>query len=1006
MASRDRQSTSADLLLNSGANSNQFSIDGLNTSMSASNNGHETLVELLINSGADFKRVDEYGRDALMLASSGGHKKVVELLINSGVDFKRVDKYGWDALMLASINGHEKVVELLINSGADFKRVDKYGWDALMRASINGHEKVVELLINSGADFKRVDKNGRDALMLASRDGHDKVVELLINSGADFKGVDKNGRDALMLASSDGHEKVVELLINGGADINHVTNRGSDALMFASNKGREKVVELLINSGADFKRVDTDGCDALMLASSDGHEKVVELLINSGADFKRVDKYGWDALMRASSNGHEKVVELLINSGADFKRVDEDGRDALMLASNGGHEKVVELLISSGADFKRVDKYGWDALMIASLFEHDKVVELLINGGADIKRVEPDGQDALMIASLIGHDKVVELLINGGADINHVNNRGSDALMLASSDGHEKVVELLINSGADFKRVDEDGRDALMLALKKGHDNIIQLLLKEVLLMQEKEKSSDLSPIPFNRNNIMAIYLLDILFQAFENKLYSTMEQISIFVDENCSELNFKFQLKRFCELILQALNQDVQNDTKTQPSDSTISELYNIEFKNFKKSIDCYVKIVVLTHNEQTPNSAELLEFVSDVMSEFSSMEKFNPFFWFVCQRTLHTIVNRLQLSDRRNFYTVLIKHSYADLTICYLEKENLLDISSPGFMPSLIRDMLTLLWDGCHHSLDFALTLAKNNIVKILTDFLYLHKDAQNMHSKFIIRYVIPILQNISRRPGVKGYFTSSKTHDAVINMEFDDLTISISSKLLLLHTENESTAETEKIKNLKRSLKESIMLAVSGDVEDTFGFSLTEMLHGLSKFTERDEELNEILPLVPNLKEILKHDDVDEHIFTTKCLKELSRNKEASHQIINDETFNDTLTKLMSSENEIILENVHSIRWRSGRTTGTLPTKTDCVFSDEFPRRFDIDPAPLAQGSFGSVHLVIDRDEPDEKKFVAKKTIKGPLVIKKWMLSFGEVICPSSCKKHYFLSKVYAK
>ncbi|XP_059159796.1 mitogen-activated protein kinase kinase kinase A-like [Physella acuta] len=171
-----------------------------------------------------------------------------------------------------------------------------------------------------------------------------------------------------------------------------------------------------------------------------------------------------------------------------------------------------------------------------------------------------------------------------------------------------------------------------------------------------------------------------------------------------------------------------------------------------------------------------------------------------------------------------------------------------------------------------------------------------------------------------------------------------------------------------------------------EELGGYSRSELLQGLANIFEQNEnELQEMLQLYPHLKEILTHDDPDEQIFTTQCLRELSRNKEGSEKIITDKELNYTLNTLMNSNNKDLLANVLSIFWRAGRTTGMLPSKTDVFLSDEFPQKFEVKPVPFAQGGFGSVHLVVDLDQPVDEKFVAKKTHADPNNQKKWMDSF---------------------
>ncbi|XP_059163787.1 uncharacterized protein LOC131946833 isoform X2 [Physella acuta] len=420
------------------------------------------------------------------------------------------------------------------------------------------------------------------------------------------------------------------------------------------------------------------------------------------------------------------------------------------------------------------------------------------------------------------------------------------------------------------------------------------------------------------------------------------MEQISIFVDENCSETNFKFQLKRFCELILQALKQDVQNDTDTQLSDSTDTELSYIEFQNFKKSIDCYVKIVVLTHNEQRPSYDDLQEFVSDVMLEFSNMRDFDALHFFICQRCLKTIYSTLNAEDKLKFFTLLLDLNYADITLRCLKDENLLDTTAPGFTLSLIRDMLTLLKKGSNESTEFALILAEMDAVKIFTDFLISHKNVQNSQSNWIISGVVNILFNIARRKEAKKFFSVSNPYNVIKSMEFKEEHISMIATLLLVLIEDDSTTDTE-----------AETLAV------------------------------QLLPLYPELTEDISDDDnPDDLILMTQCLRRLCRNKEGSEKIITDKYLNGILKHLINSHNEDLSANVHSILWRAGRTTGILPSTTDIVLSDEFPKRFEIKPMSLGQGGFGSVHLVVDIDQPDDERFVAKKTIAGPKNQKKLM------------------------
>ncbi|XP_059144645.1 uncharacterized protein LOC131931810 [Physella acuta] len=152
---------------------------------------------------------------------------------------------------------------------------------------------------------------------------------------------------------------------------------------------------------------------------------------------------------------------------------------------------------------------------------------------------------------------------------------------------------------------------------------------------------------------------------------------------------------------------------------------------------------------------------------------------------------------------------------------------------------------------------------------------------------------------------------------------------------------------------------------------GTGLNYLLKCLAKLAEGEDDFHDILPLLPKLKEIIAHKNISEQQNTTACLKELCRSMDVSQQFIDDETFNEILGQLTVSEDKNISDNAHSIFWRSGQNTGTLPSKRDTVLSEEFPKHFTINESTLGKGAFGSVHIVIDEAKPKEEKFVAKKS-----------------------------------
>ncbi|XP_059144143.1 mitogen-activated protein kinase kinase kinase 2-like [Physella acuta] len=172
------------------------------------------------------------------------------------------------------------------------------------------------------------------------------------------------------------------------------------------------------------------------------------------------------------------------------------------------------------------------------------------------------------------------------------------------------------------------------------------------------------------------------------------------------------------------------------------------------------------------------------------------------------------------------------------------------------------------------------------------------------------------------------------------------------------------------IKRFLLDGITKAAEAEDRIHQTFKLYALLQGLSRYTITEEEWDEIIPIIPRLKTILAHEDPQEQEQATELLKRLSINKDASEQIITDDTFNDILNRLMCSNNKDLSQNAKSVFWRTGRVTGILPSKTDSIFSDDLPKHFEIRSTMIGKGAFGRVFKVVDMDNPDEEKFVAKK------------------------------------
>ncbi|XP_059144118.1 uncharacterized protein LOC131931349 [Physella acuta] len=894
-----------------------------NTPKITSENGDGNTPELLVKSGSE-------ETDVLTSAACNGQYKTVQLLIDSGVDINCFGNNGMNALITASLNGHHEIVELLIKNGAEINgRIEKNGRNALMIASKKGHDKTVKILIECGTDVNNWDTNGINALMVASQNGHYKTVKLLVNCKAEINHVGKKGINALISASCNGHESIAKLLIKCGADINHFEANEMNALMYASQNGHDKIVEFLIQSEAEINHFEKNGCSALMLASQNGHEKTVNLLIRSGADLNIVDTDRTDALMIASHHGHFKIVELLIQHGADINRVETDGYDALMLASKQGYYEIVDLLVKCGSDINRFDLNGWNALMLASENGHLEIVKLLIKCGSDANRTDSNGIDALILASENGHLEIVKLLIKCGSDVNRIDPKGCDPLMLASENGHYKIVKLLIKCGADINRNDSNGSDAFMLACEKGHEKIAKLLLKcgsDVNRVETDGLDALMLASKNGHDKIVDLLLrkkadFHWLKATGGNELDNTPQ---IGRDDYVEDLKSSF-IQYLLNLICLAFEESHTIIINTI--------LVVIESYNGKSSLTSQVQVqaqaqaqaeavamVVLAVGFGILNFAELLENVSYVMAEFSRMQKLDAFQFFFCQKSLSKL-----------YWAISEK--------------------------------------GSDNSSDFALCLAKNSTVEIFSEHIILNNETQSSQSQFVTYRIIIILHNIARRKQAKILLCLRRIKNTLMEIRFQDAVTSLIAKMLLSVIVDDADiiiTTSEEIHGVMRYIKEA------SEATDKMhnGVHLSELLQGLAKFAKHPPACEEILPLLDTLKDFLGEEDLEELEYTTECLKEMSQNVKASKNIITSPDFTDRLTTLNKSENIDITGNVNSIFWRSGRTTGILPSQSDKVLSDDFPKEFTIETDTLGQGAFGSVHLVTDKNNPEDKTFVAKR------------------------------------
>lgn len=64
-----------------------------------------------------------------------------------------------------------------------------------------------------------------------------------------------------------------------------------------------------------------------------------------------------------------------------------------------------------------------------------------------------------------------------------------------------------------------------------------------------------------------------------------------------------------------------------------------------------------------QTINVGEMSLTVSDLMTEFSSMQEFDLFHFFIFQKSLHNIYSSISNDIKKDFFSLLFKKQYAGI-------------------------------------------------------------------------------------------------------------------------------------------------------------------------------------------------------------------------------------------------------------------------------------------------------------------------------------------------------
>ncbi|KAH1679091.1 hypothetical protein KXX46_008844 [Aspergillus fumigatus] len=422
--------------------------------------GSLECVLLLIERGADLQQYESTGSRALYPAISSGSHALVEFLVNRGCN--PLGCCGYTALSLAAVMGHQSLVRYFLAQGVDPEIRDRTGFTALGHAAKAGHADVVETLLEWGVRRDNVGEDGETALCWAARENHAVVVEVLLRHGADPNSPNPRGIRPIHRAVTNG-EKHSSISPHGGTIGRwlkcssswapkwiHETTRGRTPFAVAAAGGHVAMMELLLANGADMTTRGRGTCAPLHRALWSCQDEAAAFLLRRGADPDFAAADGSRQLILAVRSRMVRVTRYLLEHGVDPDPLSNcgrtprcllpvrvnvharnaDRRTAIMFATGeDGDPQLVRLLLAHGANPDDQEEDGWSCLERAIGAGNEETARILVEAGANVNARDSYGQTALRLVH--SRDPFYAYLLEKGAELCCRHHYHSDSYQLS-----------------------------------------------------------------------------------------------------------------------------------------------------------------------------------------------------------------------------------------------------------------------------------------------------------------------------------------------------------------------------------------------------------------------------------------------------------------------------------------------------------------------------------------------------------------------------------------------
>ncbi|MFC2168644.1 ankyrin repeat domain-containing protein [Acidobacteriota bacterium] len=251
--------------------------------------GAFSTAEFLLDKGADIYVKDEHGNTPLHLSSIFGYDDLIDLLIRQGADVDALNNLEQTPLYIASMYGNPESVARLLAGGANMNFMDAERNTPLHIGVLYRRSENVAQMLEFNPDIGAKNKEGFTPLLLAVQSmDNGGIVESLIEKGADLNITDPQGRNALLVSVGSFQRGYFSLLVSNGIDINSQDNMGNTALHYVfgyvlENKQNVPRVKLftkdLLEEGADPHIKNNEGKSPMDLAVESEEKELIDLLV-------------------------------------------------------------------------------------------------------------------------------------------------------------------------------------------------------------------------------------------------------------------------------------------------------------------------------------------------------------------------------------------------------------------------------------------------------------------------------------------------------------------------------------------------------------------------------------------------------------------------------------------------------------------------------------------------------------------------------------------------------